>query len=1256
MKILRIRLRNLASLAGTHSVDFTREPLASAGLFSISGPTGSGKSTLLDALCLALYEHTPRLASARGEALPDGKDGVQQKDPANLLRRGTTEGFAEVAFIGMDGQTYTARWSVRRARQRLEGKLQKAEMAMYRGDVVEGVGGELLQGGRKTEVLQAIEQKVGLTFEQFTRAVLLAQNEFAGFLKADDKERALILQALTGSHRFERLSVAAFERERRELELIRDIESRMQGQVPLAPDLRTAAEQACEIAGHAVEEGRRAVDTRVGHVGWFDRLRELEGAVVDARARHEAGLRRVEDAAPRRAELERSTEVLQSSQSLHRAERESLRQRDESVRNHAIALQRQDQARITAADAARIATEARAQLNSSRGERDAAAPILHQARTLDAELLPAADRLKSAQQERRVADTRLLESTQRSQGLATELASHRQTLESLEQQRAGDRHLDPFLPEAAGWIERLGAALRARAQHDAARRRSSESAESLQRLTGQLEILRPSVAAVRETLARFTHEHARLRVTLQAFDTAGLARERQELDATLHLLADARTHLGTAQTLGTQINDQTHEAARLQNLISDQSRMLADIQQRQLPLAENSWITARDLLANAQAAIGNAAGSLRAGLRPSQPCPVCGASDHPYATHAPEANAMLDALRSAAEQHQRAFEDLRTESTRLETLLKTHAASLTTTHTSLSQLEQRRSAARTRAFQDPSLAEGFSLTESEALEFIGSRQTDCTRRRNELAQREEAQRRAADETDAARLRVESARQQAEAEERKLGELERSRAAAHAAQEADRSNADQAARTDLEAFAASMPLLDILPDPDKASLSDDPVPVLTRIQDRLRQLAEIESKLRQTRQLLDSSQARLDAEARELHLAREGATQAQAAEQATTLAHATLLTRRQTLLGGRSVDEETRRLDALQGTAERHVASATEAEAESGKALADATGAVRAATEALEQFTQRAAISTAAYNDWLSAFGVRTGLDLGRAYVEGVLARGEAWFTQERADLAALTEAVSSTHGECIARTAARDEHLGRRPTEDPEPTVLADLAQRRVHLQETEDQLAKAKAEILQDDFRRSQSAELIEQLNRQRAQAAPWQQLNALIGSADGARFRSIAQRHTLDLLLLDANAQLELIAARYRLERLPESLNLVVVDRDMGDERRGVHSLSGGESFLVSLALALGLASLTSSRVRIESLFIDEGFGSLDQETLNTAMGALMHLEAQGRKVGVISHVTEMADAIPVQIRLVRGRGGASRLVVPGQEPTRL
>jgi ATPase subunit of ABC transporter with duplicated ATPase domains len=181
-----------------------------------------------------------------------------------------------------------------------------------------------------------------------------------------------------------------------------------------------------------------------------------------------------------------------------------------------------------------------------------------------------------------------------------------------------------------------------------------------------------------------------------------------------------------------------------------------------------------------------------------------------------------------------------------------------------------------------------------------------------------------------------------------------------------------------------------------------------------------------------------------------------------------------------------------------------------------------------------------------------------------------------------------------------------------------------------------------------------MKRISLQDAKADPWRKLNELIGSKEGDKFRMIAQRRTLDVLLGYANQQLNQLSARYRLERLPESLNLIVIDCDMGEERRSIHSLSGGESFLVSLALALGLASLTSNRLRIESLFIDEGFGSLDPETLAVAMNALTHLESQGRKVGVISHVTEMTDAIPVQIKIEKRRsGGASRIVIPGADP---
>ena len=179
----------------------------------------------------------------------------------------------------------------------------------------------------------------------------------------------------------------------------------------------------------------------------------------------------------------------------------------------------------------------------------------------------------------------------------------------------------------------------------------------------------------------------------------------------------------------------------------------------------------------------------------------------------------------------------------------------------------------------------------------------------------------------------------------------------------------------------------------------------------------------------------------------------------------------------------------------------------------------------------------------------------------------------------------------------------------------------------------------------------MLRRIEEQEAVQRRWAQLNELIGSADGKKFRNYAQQFTLDVLLGYANSHLAQPAKRYRLERVDNagapSLGLLVRDQDMGGEIRSVNSLSGGESFLVSLALALGLASLSSNRVRVESLFIDEGFGSLDPESLQLAMDALDGLQAQGRKVGVISHVQEMTERIATKV-LVRPSGGGSSAVV--------
>jgi exonuclease SbcC len=125
--------------------------------------------------------------------------------------------------------------------------------------------------------------------------------------------------------------------------------------------------------------------------------------------------------------------------------------------------------------------------------------------------------------------------------------------------------------------------------------------------------------------------------------------------------------------------------------------------------------------------------------------------------------------------------------------------------------------------------------------------------------------------------------------------------------------------------------------------------------------------------------------------------------------------------------------------------------------------------------------------------------------------------------------------------------------------------------------------------------------------------------------------------------------LARRYRLERVPgHDMELQVVDGDMGDEVRSVHSLSGGETFLVSLALALALSSIAAEKTQIGSLFIDEGFGALDPNALEIALAALESIQATGRRVGIISHVAGLAERIGVRVRVVAVGGGRSRVEV--------
>jgi exonuclease SbcC len=292
-------------------------------------------------------------------------------------------------------------------------------------------------------------------------------------------------------------------------------------------------------------------------------------------------------------------------------------------------------------------------------------------------------------------------------------------------------------------------------------------------------------------------------------------------------------------------------------------------------------------------------------------------------------------------------------------------------------------------------------------------------------------------------------------------------------------------------------------------------------------------------------------------------------------------------------------------------------------------------------------------DWLAAYQERHALALAHDALLDLLQADAAWMQDERSALQALDSAAERAEAVARERQAQREAHLA--AGEESWRTATDDAAALRVlldqagHARSTLHQRATAlQLALQQDDARRRGAAEMLLLIEAQETVQRRWAQLNELIGSADGKKFRNYAQQFTLDVLLGYANRHLAELARRYRLERVRDTLALMVVDQDMGEELRSVHSLSGGESFLVSLALALGLASLSSNRVRVESLFIDEGFGSLDADTLRVAMDALDGLQALGRKVGVITHVQEMTERIATRILVRRSAAGSSELAI--------
>jgi DNA repair protein SbcC/Rad50 len=416
MRILAIRGENLASLALPFCVDLTAAPLDGVGLFAITGETGAGKSTILDALCLALYGEYPRVAVGRREDAPDPSGrSISASDPRAILRRGASHGYAEVDFIGQDGQGYRVRWECNRARGRADGRLQNEERLLLRLD-----DGSAVATG-KTDVRRAVEVRTDLTFDQFRRTVLLAQGEFDAFLLAAESERADLLEKITGTEVYSQISRRVHEGAERHRHIVAGLEERRAGLGVLDPERREMliAEQT-DIKAQVSAKAAEHADL-LGLLDRADRIEtarrnalEAETKLVDAQASSDAA----EEERARSSSLAAAEPLRPSAQALDGAE-EHLGRAEIADRAAAEDLQT---ARASAEQAMSRLKEAEAADEASEETFKRFGPIWSEAERLDAEIAAATSERVKAEQALSRAETSLLESTTDLSALETRFA------------------------------------------------------------------------------------------------------------------------------------------------------------------------------------------------------------------------------------------------------------------------------------------------------------------------------------------------------------------------------------------------------------------------------------------------------------------------------------------------------------------------------------------------------------------------------------------------------------------------------------------------------------------------------------------------------------------------------------------------------------------------------------------------------------------------------------------------------------------
>lgn len=1221
MKIRKVVIQNLNSLRGQSEIDFINGPLAQSDLFAITGDTGAGKTTILDAITLALYGKIHR-----------------NKEVKEALSYGAIEATAGVEFETAQA-VFFASWSIRRTRKQVDGNIVGPDRELSKWND-EKQAFEIIAEKVK-EVDAKVEEVTGLDFDRFCRSVLLSQGDFAAFLKANEKERSELLERITGAEIYSQLSVAAFEKHKQEASKLADLKKEMDALKLVDEATLDAWRQEREEKASESALLKAAIETLRAQIQRIEKQNELleRQKTLDDAARLFAS-----ETLAAQADLEKLARYdLAQPASTDIARLDDWTQRLEAMSTELAQLatsvaEKRAEKESTAAQL----SESEMGLKALEQEQIQLQPLWDEAARLDVQL-----------EEKSAAFTRQLQTLQQA---AVELEDSRRQDAALQERIAA---LDQQIATAEAWIaerliwEELNADLpEIELRRDQLRDFTTSKTDLDQKVATHqklLNALQTEVATIEGATSSLSSEIAALQQQFKAGSPEKYAQNRnellqllsieiQELNDETRLLRELSELTESYNKLLVELSTLEEQVLHLENEEEETNKRIMSslevVEDMELRLAFKKQVYADQLL------IANYEKD-RDSLKEGEPCPLCFSTHHPF----------------HQDHHKRPFVDqakqeLDAATRQYEVLYKEQRQLL---------LRQNEIATQIRQLRGDELKPLSGAIEKQLQQILGyedkiariapewSDSSFALSRSHLLQSKVTAVQETALMKRVQKDKLEKVNAELDEKERQLQERNKhlsERITALRVLENELQNAtaqQQEVATKLaDVQVAATLLLQKYGLEFSAETARESFDALRKWTDLWRlgkeKLAIAQNDREATRREMQQVQKQT------LQFASKY-EQLQHAAQAERTTFEALQNQRRTVLGDKNPMQE--RAAYSEKTAAQKLKT---------QALRGALNAVSANLESDLRLQQARLSESLTLQAKVSALVTTLAEAAQKAGFESLEALRQALLSQEeRAALEVLKKRLEQKAIEIQETKKGLAEAWAQVKAEGEAPADYAALQSEQVEktgLYDTLQQLIGGLNEKLAFNEKQKNTAHLLVQtIQNQEKELSRWAKLNELIGQADGKKFRVFAQSLTLQKLTALANRHLARLNGRYLIrKRSSEDLELEILDTFQADNRRSMNTLSGGESFVVSLALALGLSDLAGRNTTIRSLFIDEGFGALDDNSLDLVVTTLENLQASGKTIGVISHVKAMKERIATQIQVKKSGNGFSELVIVG------